>query len=365
VLRIGAEFQPHDERGIKPAESVGGHTSVQLRSISSADSPFVLDQTHPASEVVVVDDGSSDDTRSAIASIRSDADIPIHYVHQQNAGLSSARNTGIRESKHSHVAFLDADDLWEPTLLERVMERYAKLPKEYGLVATGSSRIDADGLTIPLPNRRWDKDGEFTTRDFCLRNRPLSSSVVIRREVFDGIGVFNTALRSSEDRDFWIRATAASFSFLVHQRTALPHTASPGEHEQIGAPNEGEFGFRAETGVEVRRSVAVRCAPVAARNRNPLSAGRHYALRGWLPAPRIRVSRNERAVLAVLLQSGRGIRAAALPRANTFPLPPAVAARPPRVNSLRVLHVVQSLEARRDGERCGEHREGIGWFGHR
>jgi hypothetical protein len=69
-----------------------------------------------------------------------------------------------------------------------------------------------------LPKRNWDRDREYTARDFCLRNRPLSSSVVIRREVFDKAGVFDTALRSSEDRDMWIRATAAGFRFwFIHQ----------------------------------------------------------------------------------------------------------------------------------------------------
>jgi glycosyltransferase involved in cell wall biosynthesis len=173
----------------------------------------VLNQTRPASEVLVIDDGSTDDTPGTVLSLSAGASIPLRYIHQQNAGLSVARNTGIRETRHPYIAFLDADDLWESRLLECVMERYAQLPPEYGLVATGSSRMDADGARIALPNRQWDTDGEFNVRDFCLRNRPLSSSVVIRREVFDAIGGFDTELRSSEDRDLWIRATAAGFRF--------------------------------------------------------------------------------------------------------------------------------------------------------
>ncbi len=176
----------------------------------------VLAQTHPHFEIVVVDDGSTDETRTVVAAER---DPRVRYVWQENAGLSAARNTGIRESRFPLIAFLDADDQWEPELLATIVAQFARLTPDFGLVATNMSRIDADGASLPPPKRVWDTDREFTVRDFCIRNRPLSSSIMVRREVFAAIGDFDTTLRSSEDRDLWIRATARGFRFwFIHQR---------------------------------------------------------------------------------------------------------------------------------------------------
>src|SRR5690349_21494110 len=80
----------------------------------------VLAQTQPAAEVIVVDDGSTDATREVCARY---TDPRVRYVHQSNAGLSAARNTGLREARSPLVAFLDADDRWEPAFLGTTLER--------------------------------------------------------------------------------------------------------------------------------------------------------------------------------------------------------------------------------------------------
>jgi glycosyltransferase involved in cell wall biosynthesis len=191
-----------------PAHNYAHYLPQTLRS--------VLAQTHPRFEIIVVDDGSTDDTRAVVAA---EHDPRVRYVWQENAGLSAARNAGIRASRHAMIAFLDADDLWEPELLATIVAQFGRLSPDFGLVATNMSRIDAEGTPMPPPKRVWDSDREFTVRDFCIRNRPLSSSVVVRREVFAAIGDFDTTLRSSEDRDLWIRATAQGFRFwFIHQR---------------------------------------------------------------------------------------------------------------------------------------------------
>lgn len=174
----------------------------------------VLNQSVANLEVIVVDDGSTDDTGEVVSRI---TDPRLRYVRQTNAGLSAARNTGIREAQHGLIAFLDADDLWERNFLEVVLSKFIEMPSNFALVATHSSRIDAEDRPIPPPKRNWDSHREFTSRDFCLRNRPLSSSIVIRREVFSAIGDFDPSLKSSEDRDLWIRATERGFRFwFIH-----------------------------------------------------------------------------------------------------------------------------------------------------
>jgi glycosyltransferase involved in cell wall biosynthesis len=170
----------------------------------------VLAQTHLALELIVVDDGSTDDTRDVVAAF---TDPRIRYVRQANAGLSAARNTGIREARFDFIGFLDADDRWEPDLLARVMQRFSQLPPNFAAIATGCARMDGTGAMLPAGRFHFERTGELTARDFCTRNRPLSSSVVVRKSAFTTCGTFDTSLRSSEDRDMWIRITGSGHRF--------------------------------------------------------------------------------------------------------------------------------------------------------
>lgn len=169
-----------------------------------------LAQTYPALEVLVIDDGSTDGAREVVERI---SDTRVRYIRQENAGLSAARNTGVKEARHAFVAFLDADDCWEPELLARAMAQFAALPADYGAVAAGSRKMGPDSTLLPDKPYRLRDDGELTARDFCLKNAPLSSSVVLRKAVFEQCGNFDVLLRSSEDRDFWLRLTSGGWRF--------------------------------------------------------------------------------------------------------------------------------------------------------
>jgi glycosyltransferase involved in cell wall biosynthesis len=171
----------------------------------------LLGQSHSALEIVIVDDGSTDGTREAVAKF---TDPRVRYVRQENAGLSAARNTGIREARHAFIGLLDADDGWEPGFLARVMAQFAALEPGFGAVATAASRMGPDGVPVVGGSFSFGRSGELTVRDFCLRNRPLSSNIVLRKDVFAQCGDFDPALRSSEDRDMWIRLTARGWRFF-------------------------------------------------------------------------------------------------------------------------------------------------------
>jgi len=164
----------------------------------------VLRQTFRNFELIVVDDGSVDETRAVMESFH---DERVRYVYQENSGLSAARNTGIHHARFDYIAFLDADDQWMPDLLETVMKSFAGLPSEYGMVVGGYAGMDGDGNPTEGRKRRIAADRELLARDFLMKNPgPLSSSVVLKSCVFRDCGVFDTTLRSSEDRDMWIRA---------------------------------------------------------------------------------------------------------------------------------------------------------------
>jgi glycosyltransferase involved in cell wall biosynthesis len=177
----------------------------------------VLNQTAGPCEVIVVDDGSTDDTRSVAAGYGE----RIRYLYKANAGLPAARNTGIRSATQPLVAFLDADDRWEPGFLRRVLEVFASAPLAYGLVAAKATRVDPQGRSTPRVHRDQALHGALTCRDILLRTCFSPSAVVTRREVFERCGLFDETLTSSEDRDMWIRIGACFPLFLIPEALVL------------------------------------------------------------------------------------------------------------------------------------------------
>src|SRR5262245_42426048 len=159
----------------------------------------VLAQTYRAREIIVVDDGSTDDTASRLA-VYGDA---IRYIYQPNKGLSAARNTGIGAARGQLIALLDSDDKWHPRKLEAQLDYLVRF-RQTGLVATGvATDIEAGWPDVGDPQRIVAR--AFTLKQLLLRSRFGPSGVLVRKECFDAVGLFDTSLRSAEDRDMWIR----------------------------------------------------------------------------------------------------------------------------------------------------------------
>lgn len=163
-----------------------------------------LAQTYSPLEVIVVDDGSTDDTRERLARY-SDR---IKYIWQENRGLSAARNTGIRNANGVWVALLDADDCWHPQKIEVQLGAVAG-EMNLGLLGCRSSRVLPPTLSFTPPTRA------LTVRDFLLSARIGPSGALIRRDCFETVGYFNEQLRSIEDRDMWLRIAARFHAVLV------------------------------------------------------------------------------------------------------------------------------------------------------
>lgn len=162
-----------------------------------------LAQTHQPVEVIIVDDGSTDATPDL--GRRLARDLPgVRYVRQQNAGLSAARNTGIRLASHPFVTFLDCDDEFLPHMVETLIHAFDTQPPAAGLIACATIRIDRDGLPIGEKRVRPRGSRPYTSADILMKTR-FPCCVLARRSCFDSSGLFDTSLRSSEDRDMWIR----------------------------------------------------------------------------------------------------------------------------------------------------------------
>jgi len=185
----------------------------------------VLRQDYSNFEILVVDDGSTDDTAQVVSRF---TDARVRYIYQKNAGLSSARNTGIREARHGIIALLDADDMWLPTHLSSSISHFSRLGPTFAIIASPHRYVGASGRDIPGRANTIQPEREIPVADVVLKTRFMPSAVLVRREVFAECGYFDTSLRSSEDRDMWIRIGSRHRIFVQNQATVLirKHTAN-------------------------------------------------------------------------------------------------------------------------------------------
>ncbi len=161
----------------------------------------VISQTYSNTEIVVIDDGSSDNTREVLEKYGS----AVCYFYQENKGIAGARNAGIRKSTGEYIAFLDSDDYWKPEKLERQMALFDE-HREYGLVASRCASVRLDGSY--REKNRPGKSG-WVLNDLFVKNFIRTSSAVIRKGCFDAIGLFDESLTECEEYDLWLRIAAA------------------------------------------------------------------------------------------------------------------------------------------------------------
>ena len=158
----------------------------------------VLAQTYRDFEIIVVDDGSRDNTRNLLAAYTG----KIKYVYQDNQGISAARNLGIRETSGKYIAFLDSDDYWTPEKLELqvdILDKHDHVGIVYGRMPIINKKGDILGMK---PNGVSGKNFQELLR--VWGDLP-TSSVMTRRECFDRLGFFDKTLPPMEDIDMWLR----------------------------------------------------------------------------------------------------------------------------------------------------------------
>lgn len=164
----------------------------------------VLTQTYLRHEIIVIDDGSTDDTASVLASYGD----RIRVISQTNRGMSAARNRGIDAARGTLVAFLDADDYWLSEKLARQVELLQRRP-EVGFCSTAASVVNPEGAVLNLWHCK--NHGERVLETLFAENAAIAggcSAVVVRKGLLEKTGLFDESLRGFEDPDLWIRLAA-------------------------------------------------------------------------------------------------------------------------------------------------------------
>lgn len=161
-------------------------------------------QTYRDFEIIVVDDGSTDNTKEVLASLclRNE----IRNFQQSNKGAAAARNKGIAEAQGEYIAFCDSDDLYVPEKLE-LQVKYLENHPECGLVYSDLMSFCGDQVVCPsyFAERRPYEGWVF--EKLVERNFITNVSVMVRRKCLEEVGGFNESLRTSEDYEMWLRFT--------------------------------------------------------------------------------------------------------------------------------------------------------------
>jgi glycosyltransferase involved in cell wall biosynthesis len=170
-----------------------------------------LNQTFTDHEIIIVDDGSTDNTKEILAQY----DNKIVYLPQSNKGISASRNRGIAAARGQYIAFLDSDDEWLPEKLAIQVDMLDKNEK-LGLVCSRMLILDEDG------KQRGYKPEERTGKNFKelieIGGDLPTSTVITRKDCFDKVGVFDAALPPMEDFEMWVRIASKYDIYMLPEK---------------------------------------------------------------------------------------------------------------------------------------------------
>ena len=161
----------------------------------------VLSQTVTELEVLVVDDGSTDDSRRVIENIH---DERLRYFYKQNGGVSSARNFGLARATGEYVCFLDSDDFWSSSYLEIMLQKMVENP-DYEAAYCMRTLLFPDGREVPSYQKEYCMSGRLTENLF-KKSFIQTSTLCFKRTVLQGL-FFDESLSNAEDADMWLKVS--------------------------------------------------------------------------------------------------------------------------------------------------------------
>lgn len=173
----------------------------------------VLTQTLSAAEIIVVDDGSSDDTEQVIHRISKSTSVPFIYLKIANSGPAAARNRGIVNSNHQLVAFLDSDDQWHRKKLE-IQSEALLFSTEKHLISHTKETWYRRGLHLNQKKKHIPRGGRIFEQCLTLCTVGMST-VMVRKKIFEKYGLFEESLRCCEDYEFWLRISKQEKFLLI------------------------------------------------------------------------------------------------------------------------------------------------------
>lgn len=192
----------------------------------------VLDQTFTDLELIVVDDGSTDNTESVVTEFK---DPRVRYIHQENMGISAARNAGIHNTQGRYVAFLDSDDLWLPQLLE-LQVRFLDGSPHIGVVYAKAQAMTENGRLLLYTRGDLERYPNQPLKSMLYGDFTCIQTALVHRECLDRAGLFDESLTGRVDWDMFLRlAKVCRFAFtdtvLAHFRAhSLQHTGVKSEY---------------------------------------------------------------------------------------------------------------------------------------
>ena len=203
----------------------------------------VLAQTLPAREIIIVDDGSTDATYNILRDLGfnslSTKKTVLRYFFQQNRGVSSARNLGIKEARSEYIALLDSDDLWLKSKLDRQVSAFQNDTQSSRLCHTDEIWI-RNGVRVNQ-HKKHKKHGGNVFQS-CLKLCCISpSSTMMHRSVFEDFGFFDEDLPACEDYDFWLRYSAKEDVNFIDEPLIIK---KGGHSDQLSGAHWGMDRFR-------------------------------------------------------------------------------------------------------------------------
>lgn len=194
----------------------------------------VMKQSYPIHEIIVIDDGSTDNTLALIQ-----AGFPsITVIEQANKGVSNARNRGIKQATGDWIALLDSDDEWLPDKLLHQTDRLSAAP-EYKVCHTEEIWV-RNSTRVNQMNKHQKSGGHIFQQ--CLPLCAMSpSSILIHRYLFDELGPFDETLPACEDYEMWLRITASNPVLFIDQPQIIKHG---GHEDQLSRKYWGMDRFR-------------------------------------------------------------------------------------------------------------------------